>query len=253
MANRRFCSKCGAPLDEGDLFCPECNEPYVLQVENPQTVSGDVADREPSSTQKEVQKSEDNGETAGGNLIKAPTGTKVLSKKTLLFVIGALMIAMISAVITIVAKGQSKYEVVIKDCTWKQAFEESLESGGHLVTIETEKEYKHLISLLSDAELDSVRLYISAARDNDDDKYYWIDKDMYFVGDALNGEKSYAKEVWKSGNPSLVNSEDTSIVENRVELQHTTSFQWDYNDVADNILDADPAWAGKIGYIIEYD
>jgi len=42
-------------------------------------------------------------------------------------------------------------------------------------------------------------------------------------------------------------------VENRVELQHTASFQWDYNDVANNILDADPGWAGRIGYIIEYD
>ena len=242
MASRRFCKHCGAPLEEGDLFCPECNAPYENPSDKKEESTGNQTE---SSEHGQDEVSDHDSSTNGGE----SSGRKMLVP--ILVTIGAVLIAGLSSWLAI--KGQSNYEVVIKDCTWQQAFEESIASGGHLIMIETEKEYEKLVSLLSEAELGSVRLYISAARDNNGDKYYWVDKKLYMVGEALNGDKSYAKDVWKSGNPSMVNSQDTSIVENRVELQHTTSFQWAYNDVADNILDADPDWAGRIGYIIEYD
>lgn len=290
MANR-FCDSCGAPLSDSDMLCPECNAPCVIaekktekksdrDIKKEQQKEAEKTDKDlASGGQKNTIESHGTGGlnktfekdghgSSGGNGSFGGTdssgghgslggnggsggGTKPRVPLILVTVLGAVLIALISALISV--SGQPSYEVVIKDCTWQQAFDESLEAGGHLVTIETEKEYKKLVSLLSEADFDKIRLYISAARDDNSDKYYWIDKDMYFVGEALNGEKSYARNVWKSGNPSMVNSENTSIVENRVELQHTASFQWDYNDVANNILDADPGWAGRIGYIIEYD
>ena len=240
MAGVKFCKNCGEPLSEDATFCENCQTPY----EEPDSKEEQAAEaEEESSTQVEKK-------PTGGPSGDDPPKPGRKNPTAFLIALGAVLLAVITALVSL--SGQSSYEVVIKDCTWDQAFEESIEAGGHLAMIETEKEYKKLVSLLQEADLDTVRLYISAARADDDDMYYWVDSKQYLVGDALNGEKSYARDLWKSGNPSKVNSQDTSVIENRVELQHTTSFQWALNDVANNILDADPDWSGKIGYIIEY-
>jgi len=42
--------------------------------------------------------------------------------------------------------GDCRYEFVLDDCSWTEAFENALDAGGHLVRIETPEEYEIILS-----------------------------------------------------------------------------------------------------------
>lgn len=148
---------------------------------------------------------------------------------------------------SITPEKESTYEFIVKDCTWDEAFYESVDSGGHLLTIDSEEEYRTVIGLIEKCGLNGIIFYIGAARTPDGADYYWIDSDRNLYGSSINGFP-----YWLEGEPSL-EDENLGIPEDRAEFfyYHSES-RWILNDIPNDLLGAAPLYRGKIGYIIEY-
>ena len=217
-----FCKKCGGPIYEDDGICQNCGEPYKSEIE-----------------QKPVT-------------VVPVFPTKAVKWKYVLVI--ALLILFAGLVTSLVMPGKtSRYEVVMKDCTWQEAFEESKAAGGHLVRIETEKELDTLTRLIDqeDPKLEAV-LYILAARADTAEEYYWVNKNGVLKGKALNSESSFMGNRWEEGEPSFSDYSNGDI-DNRVVFVHKLRGYWKLKDVPNDMLSSIPEVSGKTGFIIEYE
>lgn len=274
-----FCKECGGPIYDGETICSNCGAKYlVANVENDsETVSEPESEKvsntvsnsdallstEISVSPKSTTSTESMESTAsvqqvsGSTLITTqevvPGGNGGLKNKWKLGVIGILILILTVLVTIMIKSGKaSTYAVIMKDCTWQQAFDECKQAGGHLVIIETEKELKTLTAHIDEQGLGDARLYIAAARNDDSAEYYWIDENNNMKGKMLNGESSFMSDKWENGEPSF-DGGDGSVTENRVVFVHKLRGYWKIEDVPDNMLASHPDMSGKTGYIIEYD
>lgn len=150
--------------------------------------------------------------------------------------------------------GIHKYEIVIKDCGWKQAFNDSRSKGGYLVRINSYEEYQYLLKLISTYGCNSIHFYIGGCKEPDGKGYYWVDENGDTFGERLNGNPDvWCKGEWMAGEPSY---EDPNL---KIEEPYMNIFyysgegRWVWNDGPENIPAAVSAFSGKVGYIIEYE
>lgn len=142
-----------------------------------------------------------------------------------------------------------EYRIEISDCTWNQAESSCEEMGGHLVTFETDAEYKKILNLISENGDNNYRFYIGGKRASDSKTYYWINNKGEMTGGSLNG-----KEYWLDGDPSFYdpNAEGDSVTEDRMMIFYwQNGNKWVWADVPNDVPSAVPSYQGRVGYICE--
>ena len=144
----------------------------------------------------------------------------------------------------------SRYEFIISNCTWQEAFQACVNKGGHLVTFDSANEYRCIIAILEDN--DNYRgkvFYVGGRRDPGDRSYYWVDEKNTFYGSALNSYSSWTNTYWFSGEPSFSDSGADETVLGILRYNG----KWGFNDEPNNIFSVTSIYSGLIGYICEYD
>ena len=147
--------------------------------------------------------------------------------------------------------GIHRYEFVVEDVTWEQAFENCQSKGGYLARINSEEEYQYILNELNSQQLQNVQFFIGGRRDTDSEAYYWVDENNMPYGEQINVDSYWAANEWLDGEPSF---RDGDIEEQYLDLlYHKNSERWTWNDAPNDILSVVPEFSGRIGYICEYE
>ena len=140
-----------------------------------------------------------------------------------------------------------KYQIVMEDITWSEAYLKSMDvNGGYLVHINSQEEMDAILAQITEEGHENGIFWIGGMRSTTKDEYYWIDTQMNMVGEALNNE-SY----WLDGEPSLYDS-SLELEECYMNMFYVkSSDRWIWNDTILDLVSVAPGYSGKIGYIIE--
>lgn len=142
---------------------------------------------------------------------------------------------------------EHRYELILNDVTWEEAFADCAERGGYLVQINSEEEYQSIIQRIEEENMQNVHFYLGGRRERDSRGYYWVDSQNRFVGEMLNPEgEEWAAVHWMENEPSFVSEEEEEMYMNLIYFKE----QWVLNDVPTDITMYYP---GKTGYICEFD
>lgn len=144
-----------------------------------------------------------------------------------------------------------RYDYILSDCTWQEAFQDCINKGGYLVRINTPEEYEYIRKEISKKKMTDVFFRIGGRRDPQSRDYYWVNQNNKLFGDKLNAASSWCSDEWMKNEPSF---QDGNVQELYMDLffsDEENRFVW--NDVPDNMLQTDPAYSGKLGYICEYE
>lgn len=155
-----------------------------------------------------------------------------------------------------VTSADHRYELVVEDLTWKEAEALCREKGGYLATIMTWDEMERIEEHIISEDKTNVTFFVGANNEESDNTfgYHWIEPggetyDMLYLYDALFG-------FWLEGEPSYtgLTEDGEEVDEDYVVLFYRKSDERCYlNDVPNDILSAAPSYAGKVGYICEYE
>lgn len=149
--------------------------------------------------------------------------------------------------------GIHRYSFVVDDCTWNQAFQKAQQSGGYLVRINSKEELSYLISQIEAQGLEKIQFRIGGRRDDNSYDYYWVDQYNQTYGEILNNTSYWGNSTWLSGEPSYYDS-NLDINENCMCMYLNSDVGgWIWNDVPDDLVAAVSYYAGKVGYIVEYE
>lgn len=144
-----------------------------------------------------------------------------------------------------------RYEYILSDCTWQEAFQDCIKRGGYLVRINTPEEYDYIRKGITKQNMVDINFRIGGRRDARSKDYYWVNQNNKLFGDKLNADSSWCSDEWMKNEPSF---QDGNLKELYMDLFFSNAekrFVW--NDVPNDMLQADPSYAGKLGYICEYD
>lgn len=144
-----------------------------------------------------------------------------------------------------------RYEYIVKDATWEEAFQDCISRGGYLVRINSENEYEAIRKEISKQKLTNIYFHIGGRRDSQSQEYYWANEENKLFGEELNSENVWCSDAWKAGEPSF---QDGNLEEKYMSLfffDGEKRFVW--NDTPNDMLAAEPAYSGQIGYICEYE
>lgn len=119
-----------------------------------------------------------------------------------------------------------EYELTVNEYTWWGAKEAAEGEGGHLMTINSEEEFKKCAAIAEANNL--VFLWLDATRSD------------WEAGTWGNGE-SFDYAPWYDGEPSGGDEEYLAMFK--------VNGKWYFNDATDAVKE----YAGKKGYFIEYD
>lgn len=148
-----------------------------------------------------------------------------------------------------------RYEFYVADVTWTQAEELCRSKGGYLATITSRDELEKITKQMCEEGKEKVTFYIGATRDENyggDSMYHWVhdqENEMMIISGAF-------ADFWLPGEPSYQGEdvEGNSVEEQYVDLFYRSSDGRCYlNDVVNDILQQAPGYAGKIGYICEFE
>lgn len=150
-------------------------------------------------------------------------------------------------------EGIHDYEFVLKDCSWNEAFYDSIQRGGHLVHINSREEQDYIFDQINKKGYDKVHFYLGGRREADGREYFWVDQNNVFCGETLNNSSAWCSGEWMTGEPSF---EDLNL---QIEESYMNIFYYKkehrivWSDGPDNIPQAVSAFKGKVGYIVEYE
>lgn len=147
------------------------------------------------------------------------------------------------------------YELIVEDVTWTEAYYDCINRGGHLVRINTEEEFNVIADQIRAEDRTNITFWISANRLSGSSEYHWLREDGTYTEEVLNSDPRYAS-FWLDGEPSFTGADDNGNVldESCVDMFYRSSedrFYW--NDAPDDIISAAGYYAGRVGYICEYD
>lgn len=147
-----------------------------------------------------------------------------------------------------------RYELVISDASWKEAFQECIDSGGYLAHVDSEEEYAVITSQIRSEGKTDITFWIGASRDNPTGTYRWINPDGSTGDEDLNSPEKIGS--WLPGEPS--NEGDGEDGKTQPEtcvdlLYRSASGHFYWNDVPEDVVTTAPYLKGKFGYICEYE
>lgn len=147
--------------------------------------------------------------------------------------------------------GIHRYDYVVSDCTWEEAYQNCLEAGGYLVRINSLDEYNYIIDQINQKQMTNIQFKIGGRRAEGAQDYYWVDESNQLYGEKVNSDSYWTNGIWLSGEPSY---SDGDIQENYLDIfYYATENRWVLNDVPNDILSSAPEFSGKLGYICEYE
>ncbi len=147
------------------------------------------------------------------------------------------------------SKDIHKYEVIVKDVTWKEALDDCRSRGGYLVRVNTSEERYYLEDMLKNNKQEKLVIWLGGCLNPKDGHYHWYDGEKY--GQAALDKDEYYKFCWLTGEPSFtgVNADGNMTDENYMCMFQVKGY-WEWNDVPEDIS---PFYSGKIAYICEYE
>lgn len=149
-------------------------------------------------------------------------------------------------------KKEHRYEFVISDESWGEAYQSCIAKGGYLARFETLEEYEKVTDQLEAQGLGEHIFYIGASRSGQDSTYYWVDSNMNFLTDSpINSPSSPLNGKWLSGEPSYQDGEYQELF--LTIYHHSDMNDWVLNDVPNDVVGIWSYYSGKMGYICEYE
>ena len=147
-----------------------------------------------------------------------------------------------------------RYEFVIQDCGWNQAYRDSLQRGGYLARINSREEYDYILKEILNRGYDKMHFYIGGRKADNEGAYYWVDENNKTYGEKLNGnEEVWCYGEWMAGEPSYEDP-NLHIAESYLNIfYYSGEGRWVWNDGPEDIPAAVPEFSQKVGYIVEYE
>ena len=149
------------------------------------------------------------------------------------------------------SSGTHRYEIVIGDITWLQAQQSAKDKGGYLATLDTDTEMNTVINQIKASGHENGKFYIGGSRTSDGRDYRWIDKNGNYYGSVLNQSTH-----WLTGDPSFSDPNAQGDNKNEAYMMlyyYDNGGTWNWVDVPNNVPSAVPVYAGKVGFIVEYE
>lgn len=157
-----------------------------------------------------------------------------------------------------VTSAKHQYELIVKDVTWKEAEMLCRERGGYLATITSHEEFERLQEQMISEHKEDITFFVGATKERVEGTpfgFRWLEPGVeygYDMLDLLNALFVF----WLEGEPSY-----TGLTESGAEVSedYVVFFYREkdgrcyLNDVSNDILEAAPSYAGRIGYICEYE
>ncbi len=153
------------------------------------------------------------------------------------------------------ASAAHRYELIVADLTWTEAHKACEEKGGYLATLTSREEFDRVQEQIITEEKTGVTFFVGANR-VDRFGFGWLEPgtpEGYSMSDLYN---ALFADFWLAGEPSYegLTEEGREVKEEYVSILYRTADGRCYlNDVPEDILSAAPSYAGRIGYICEYD
>lgn len=150
-------------------------------------------------------------------------------------------------------EGIHRYELIVSDTTWTEAYNICLSKGGYLVRINSDEEYQAILQQIEEQGKRNIKFWIGGRRGPDTGSdYKWIYEDGKYGSEVLNTDEKYSS-YWLENEPSYLDK-STNIEEACMNIVYLEKEQrWVWNDVPDDILAAASFYEGSIGYVCEYD
>lgn len=144
------------------------------------------------------------------------------------------------------------YELIVSDGGWEEAFNGCIARGGYLATIETLEEFEEITAQIEAQGLSKTIFYIGGGRGPQSNVYSWVDSDRNFLtANPINDISCPINGKWLSGEPSF---QDGEYEELYLTMYYNSDVNgWVLNDVPEDVVDIWPNYAGRIGYICEYE
>ncbi len=147
-----------------------------------------------------------------------------------------------------------RYELVVSDCTWEEAFSRAAAAGGYLVRINTQEEYETILSQIQAENRTEIQFFIGGRRapaSSDPYGYYWAEASGQLQGERLNNPDSWCAGLWMRGEPSYMDGNSQECYMNLYFFKDEN--RWVWNDVPNDTIAVVPSYSGKVGYIVEYE
>lgn len=151
-----------------------------------------------------------------------------------------------------------RYELIVEDVSWKEAERLCHERGGYLATITSQEEFGRLQSQMLAEDKADITFFVGAKKERTEGMpfgYRWLEPGTekgYYMLELSNA----LFDFWLEGEPSYsgLTESGREIEEAYVVLLYRKSDGRCYiNDVPNDILEAAPSYAGRVGYICEYE
>ncbi len=147
--------------------------------------------------------------------------------------------------------GIHRYDYIVEDCTWSEAFEKAKMMGGYLAHINSQEEFDYITNEITALKYENIMFRIGGRRNMRDTEYYWVNERNRLYGELVNGPEYWNHSLWMENEPSY---QDGEIEENCLDIFYFSGEErWVWNDIPDDILKVVPYYSGKIGYIVEYE
>ncbi len=149
-----------------------------------------------------------------------------------------------------------RYELIVDDLTWSEACAACEEKGGYLATLTSWEEFERVQAQMISEEKTSVTFFVGAANREDTFGYAWLEPGVDGGYNILANYNALFEGYWLEGEPSYtgIAEDGREVKEDCMAIIYRSSEGRCYlNDVADDILSEAPSFAGRVGYICEYD